>query len=315
MQNFYRIFFLLFTISCAQLPREEELLKKENLSYQLDESYRWIENDDFKGETLLKLDKAQDYYQKQSDIASLGKESLAVMPKEKIETVIDKNDPLGQISGACYKRDFIEAFALIDKLYRRYKKNAGYWNQVGTCFLLKKEEKKALLFYNKAKELDPDYVPPLNNLGVLYLERGEDQKALLAFKEAKGKKSFSLTPVFNLSELYLSYGHSKKGKSFLTRLGETDSTGVRDFRITANLAQVYFLEGDFQKALLFFSQLEASALKRPQLGINYVYALYAMGNIEEAKENFSRIQLPDKYEKDLLNYYYQLANFIKVKAR
>ena len=66
------------------------------------------------------------------------------------------------------------------------------------------------MFYNKSRDLDAKYIPPVNNLGVVYQKQGKFQKALAAFKLASDLNNFSITPTYNLAQLYLQFGNVGK---------------------------------------------------------------------------------------------------------
>ena len=93
---------------------------------------------------------------------------------------------------SCYAKNFEQAFKVAESVYDSHQNLPTYWNQVATCYLLQGNERKALLFYNKALEVTPQYVPALNNIGVMYEKNGQDQKALVALQRALKNGKFTI---------------------------------------------------------------------------------------------------------------------------
>ena len=204
--------------SCGTSSTNKEKGKEEiavdelkNSSFELPPAKNYSTVDDFLDSELTS----------QQDV--LANESLSKVPAEELEAPEDVSDALKSSLLACYRRQFGLADRLFDKLYREYRSNPIYWSQVGSCFLIKGNKRKALLFFNKAKDLKKNYAPPINNIGVIFAKQGFDQKALKAFEEAKNLSSFSLTPLFNIAQIYTKYGLIPQGKEYFSTLVNLNS--------------------------------------------------------------------------------------------
>ncbi|MCO4753568.1 MAG: hypothetical protein KC478_03755, partial [Bacteriovoracaceae bacterium] len=165
-----------------------------------------VTNEDFKKPAPAKYEERKDYFSgvETKDAQALKDESLYRI--NNFDSDVDAKDVLTQIVYKCHKRDYDDAFAIVEKEHDKYRDNPSFWNQVGTCYLLKGERRKALMFYNKALEFKSNFAPALNNIGLMYRKEGQDQKAEVAFSKAVKSANFSKTPRFNLAQLYLDYG-------------------------------------------------------------------------------------------------------------
>lgn len=265
---------------------------KRNLSSS-EEEFSWIEQLDFdkKSEETYRADR-DEFKLSNSDESSyaLVKESLAVLSPERLDSALSKaDDPLIQINVKCYQNKFDEAFAIADQVYARYKNNTSYWNQIGTCYFLRNDYSKAILFYNKSRDLDKKFVPPLNNLGVVYQKQGHYQKALAAFKLASDTNKFSVTPTYNLANLYLRFGTVGKALPIFNGLLKRSP---KDVEVISALASAHLIKGDYQEAVAHYSKLDSREHRRPSVGLNYALALKMLNKTDEARSILGNVSTP-----------------------
>ena len=123
-----------------------------------------------------------------------------------------------EIVKLCYAKNFEEAFKLQKMYYQQYMNHPGFWNQIGTCHLLKKNFRKSLLYYNRAREVEASYPPALNNMGVMFMMQKKPSKALEMFKNSISSSPLAKTPKFNLAQLYLEYGLFDKARPMVMAL-------------------------------------------------------------------------------------------------
>ncbi|TDJ06229.1 MAG: tetratricopeptide repeat protein [Deltaproteobacteria bacterium] len=212
---------------------------------------------------------------------ALIQESMARAQSKILRRVAGDDDPISRLIGNCYKKDFNEAFEVADKYYESYKKNPAYWNQIGSCYLLRGEQKKALIYYNTARSLNPRYAPAINNLGVIYERRGEDEQALIKFKKAMRLNYAANTPRFNQANLYLKYGlHQKACPLFLG----LDKEAPGDPDVVNALGVCNLLKGRYKSAAIKFAELDRDHFETPYIGINYALALQLSGKRSEAED-------------------------------
>ena len=287
-----KIFILLMGFilaSCASQSKKDGLIDLSEIT-----------NEDFQQERPLPYNRAQDFYHSQGDKYSkaLNDETMQLL-EDVSDTEKTDSDDLAKISRACYQKEFNDAFQLADSTYNRYRNNPIYWNTLGICFYLKKENRKALLYYNKALEFNAKYVPSLNNIGVMYVAMNEDQKALVAFERARAAGDFSKTPRFNIGQLYLKYGLGKKALATFSALQRLSSD---DVDVLNGLASAQLMNGDFRASVNTFKQIDDSFLEEKYIGLNYAVALFYNGQKDEAVDAFEDV---NRKNLGVWGYYYQ----------
>lgn len=258
-----------------------------------------ISNESFKKERPLSNAQVPDFYQGNSAALSpaLQDETLDRLSSKELEQV-SSPDPLVEIAVRCSRKDFPGAFSVAERNFDRYQKVAAYWNLVANCHLNQGSHRKALLFYNKALEVQKNYVPALNNIGVMYARQGQDQKALVAFERAQKVGKFSKTPRYNLAKLYLTYGLADSALSiFQSLLNEVP----QDVDLLNAVASSYFIQSDYGRALSYYQKIPQSEWRRAEIGLNLAMTLKKLGQTKEANQVFAIVDSPRTTE--LKQYY------------
>ncbi|MBP9681571.1 MAG: tetratricopeptide repeat protein [Bacteriovorax sp.] len=249
---------------------------------KIEEDYSWVDqlNFDKKSEAKYQSEKDEFSVGSEENSHALVKESLANLSPARLEETFGKADNiLTKMNIKCYQGKIEEALKMADDVYGQYKNNTSYWNQLGTCYYLKDDYAKAILFYNKSRDLDNKFVPPVNNLGVVYIKQAKYQKALSAFKKASEMSTFSVTPNYNLAGLYLRFG--TVGKAFPIFQGLAKKS-PQDIEVNSALASANILKGDYASAISIYSALDKATLTRASVGLNYAVALKLSNRSEEA---------------------------------
>jgi len=299
----FAFFTLIFLASCSSTSTNENKKIDQKL---IDDEYAYIKNSDFIPPKEIKYEEYQDQFTADlNEPDSLRKESIARLPPKKLEQVSLGPDPISKGIGLCYQNRFDEAFKLFDAIYFQYKSHPSYWNQVGSCYFLQRNYRKALLFYNKARDVNGSYAPAINNIGVIYLKQGKEQKALLAFKKAIEINSFSATPIFNLAQLYLKYGLADDAQKMFMGLLKQKS-GDQD--VLAGLGNVYLLKGDMKNSIAYYSQIDSTSGVHPHVGLNYAVALKLAGQVPQAQAVYKKVDANELG--NLRTYYQRVATFI-----
>lgn len=236
----------------------------------------------------------------------LKSETLSKIPAKELEEPDDVDRSIDKAILACYRGNYSYADRIFDSLLKEYRKNPIYWNQVGNCFMMRGESRKALLYFNKARGLKSDYGPPINNIGVIFEKKNFDQKALKSYEEAKKVSSFSLTPIFNLAQIYARYGFITEAKQLFESMVRMNS---KDQDALHGLAYVRFVSGDIEGALKAFNSMNSDYYERPEVGANLVYALVLSGNKSKAEDIFEDLKATSNPE--LQAYLAQIKGMIK----
>lgn len=255
-----------------------------------DDDFKWVEGLDFdkKTEEKYRADKDEfDFSSSDESSHALIKESLASLPAGKLEETVSKtDDPLMKMNIKCYQGKFEEALKIADDQYSKYKNNTSYWNQLGTCYFLKSDFAKAILFYNKSRDLDAKFIPPVNNLGVVYQRQGKFQKALAAFKLAADLNTFAVTPTYNLAQLYLRFGTVGKALPIFQGL---QKRSPKDVEVGSALASANLIKGDYQTAVDIYARFDKATLANPSVGLNYAVALKLLNRPQDAQTVLSNV--------------------------
>ena len=269
-----------------------------------------VSKSSFKKEKVLLPQEIKDYIadQTKSESPALQDESLDRYSSDELKKLEGTKDPLIAISLSCSKGDFEAGFTMASRNFNRYQKIPSYWTAIANCHLIQGHQRKALLFYNKAVEVSPGYIPALNNIGVLYSRQGEDQKALIAFEKANKQSRFAKTPRYNLARLYLRYGLAEMALPYYQGL-LNDSPN--DLDLINAVGHCYFIMSDYSKASAYFSKLPPKMLERAEFGLNYAMTLKKMGKSKEALALVDKIEKPKS--KAVQDYYAQIMTEIGVK--
>lgn len=300
---------LIILSACSTAPQGVYRKNAAEENTKIEDDYSWVDqlNFDKKAETKYVADKDEFNISSEEDAHSLVKESLINLAPARLDEALAKtDDALNKMNIKCYQNKFEEAFKIADEVYAQYKNNTSYWNQVGTCYYLKSDFAKAILFYNKSRDLDSKFVPPVNNLGVVYSKLGKFQKALSAFKKAGDMSTFSVTPTYNLAQLYLRFG--TVGKAIPVYQG-LQKKSPKDIEVNSALASALLLKGDFANAIEVYTAMDKESLSKPSIGLNYAVALKLVNRPADAMTVFKNITASSNV--DLKDYSQKVEKFIR----
>lgn len=246
---------------------------------------------------------SSDFYQVDNiEADALIRETLARSDGKIIRSLSDDDSEIGS---RCYQGDFKEAFSVADEKYSVFKKNPGYWNQIGNCYYLMKDYKKAIMFFNKAKGLNASYIPAVNNLGVVFQAQGDFKNALFFYKNAVNLASASKTPKFNMANMYLKFGIINKACSIFNALA---ASSPMDSDLLNARANCLLLNRNFSAAVSEFKKIPSDDLSKAYIGLNYSVALGLLGKKEAALDNYKNISQRDIG--DLRNYYRNVGDYL-----
>lgn len=207
-----------------------------------------------------------------------------------------------EIGNYCSRGDFKKAFSIADENYFSLKNKSGYWNQIGNCYYLMKDFKKAILFYNKAKGINPNNVPAVNNVGVVFQAQGDFKQALYFYKNAVNLAAGSKTARLNMANLYLKFGNTNKACGIINALAQTDSD------IINARANCFLFNRNYSAAVSEFKKIPNEDLSKAYIGLNYSVALGLLGRKGEALDNYKNIS--QKNIGNLRNYYRNVGDYL-----
>lgn len=252
--------------------------------------------------TQVKNNEQSDYFKVEAKDAHqkdvLYTETMSRFEDTKLDVPVDVADPLSQAMNYCYQKDFERGLAIFKSVQAKYVKNESYYNQLGSCYLLKNNLLLATLYYKKSTAINKKYAPPYNNLGVVSLKYHKAHVAIKYFKEALREKPFAIVPRFNLAQVYLQYGMMNEALEIFNALY---SNGTKDPDVISGIANAYLIKGNVTDSVSFFKQIDSRFHARPEVGLNYAVALNFTGNSQEAQTVFNRV---DRTKLDKWDYYY-----------
>ena len=183
----------------------------------------------------------------------------------------------------CHNANYDEA---IEKFKDKLDKNLDnylYWNQISTCYILKKEYSKAKNFLDLAMaqaKTDKQKAVIFNNLGVVYLENKNYPEAKEVFKEAVNLNKSSLTPRYNLVQIYLHFGIYGRAESELEVLLKSAPSDI-DF--LNSMAHLKLMKKEYKNALVYFNKIPKAYRTRDDVATNLAMTYYMLGLYEDAK--------------------------------
>lgn len=275
---------LLLLASCATEQKTEAV--------KANDEFTNIKNSDFESVNQVPYAASNDKFDdkiSKSDI--LASESLGKIESEYIEKLTSSGNDLDRATSLCLTGRYKEAMSVFEISLYRYKSHPSYWNQLGNCLLGQGSRGKALLYYNKAIELDKDYVPVLNNFGVLYLREGKDQNALSAFTEAIKRNPKARTPRYNLAELYLKYGLVNRAEPEYVKLYNDNK---KDQDVINALGTIQLIKGNWTKAKTFFDFVDDDKKTSARFILNNALALIMIGDKESARDLLNNLTPRDR---------------------
>lgn len=275
-----KIFLIIFTsiafISCSSTPEKKKITSVDD-----------VEQEDFKTIKEIPYKVSDDVYKEVESRKSAASNNESLQRVLLYDGDISLDGDLGKLAKLCYEKKFLKAFKTVKFYNKKYIKNPIFWNQVGTCYLLKGERRKSLLFYNKALSLRKDYAPALNNLGVMYLTEGDYSRSLVAFEKAKKSKSFSRTPRYNLANLKLNFGLYQDA---ITELKVLYGLTQTDIDVNNMMGIAYLMSNNPKEARRYFIKIPSREKEQPRFGINSALAEYLVGNKDRAEDIFEDIE-------------------------
>ncbi len=223
-------------------------------------------------------------------------------------SVLEKAEEVEGPLALCHLEKFSDALRKFDALYEKNKDNFWYWNDLATCYLLKKEVSIAKIYYQTALALaqnSQQKAVVYNNLGVIYYSKKNYEQSKILFEQAKKGHGFYLAPQFNLARIYLQFFNLSEASKYASTLEEKNGHDPEVINLSAHLA---FFKKDFALTLKTYDRLDDRLLNRRDFGIIKSLALYGSNDFDEALEVVkstrpSNEKYYDQLTKDLTIFY------------
>ena len=218
-------------------------------------------------------------------------ESLKRFNSQRLGNIKEKNQKLVQCHQGKTDVAFEDFKAELDKSLNNYL----YWNQISTCYILKKEYTKALNFLNLAlatSKTKEQKAMVLNNMGVVHLEQENFPEAKEYFKKSTELSPHFLTPQYNLTQIYLKFGFYNKSRKLLTNLLNKNKNDI-DF--LHSYAYLELMTKNYKSALVFFNKIPEKYKYRDDIATNMAMTYYMLGLYENSLESLNDAPKSNKY--------------------
>ena len=228
---------------------------------------------------------------KQSNLDGLKFESLKRYDQKRLDAPLKTQDALA----LCHHGEYTEAEQKFKDQLDKILENYVYWNNLSTCYILKKEYNKAKNYLDialaKAKTNDQKAVV-LNNFGVVQMENRNFVEAKEYFKKSIELSNKYMTPKYNLSQIYLRHGLYNKAEKHLTELMHKNA---KDVDFLNSMAHLKLMQKDFKKSLRFFEQIPQDYKSRDDVATNLAMTYYMLGKLDLAKKTLNNSDKEDAY--------------------
>ncbi len=206
--------------------------------------------------------------------------------KKKLETenILDKYE-LKSIISLIDKGEYTEAKYLLDELDTSYYHNELYYDLIGVLEMKSEDYENAILHFDMAIELDPNFVIPYHNRAVAYKKLGDYEKAENDFTNA-------LTLNDNIAKIYFSKANlmSKKGDKESAKYYYNQALQRADYypQAVSNYAVLLKSIGDYTDALV---EMDRAIHKNPSQTTHYYVRAgihFTHGNYNNAIDDFEK---------------------------
>jgi tetratricopeptide (TPR) repeat protein len=142
------------------------------------------------------------------------------------------------------EKDAEKRFRALEQLAEKYPREKRAYYSLGTHYEIT-DKTKAIEFYNKALDLDPNYGLVWNRLGYLYSDLGDFEKAIECFQKYASISPWVANPVDSLGELYF-----RMGRLELAIAKYKEALVIKpDFGSEKKIAYIFALREEYDEAL------------------------------------------------------------------
>lgn len=226
---------------------------------------------------------------KEAELDGLKFESLARYSPDRLSKLPESKEAIA----LCRKTEYNKAIEILRSKLDENLRNYQYWNEISTCYILKKEYTQARKFLDIAMSTTNQNSQKsvlLNNMGVIYLENSNYFEAKEHFKKAIELNNKLLSPKFNLSQVYMKFGLYGKAKKEVGILLKQNSQDV-DF-LNA-WAYINLMENDYKEALLYFNKIPSQYRSRDDIATNMAMTYFMLGLYDSAKISLNNADKKD----------------------
>ncbi|MBL6962868.1 MAG: tetratricopeptide repeat protein [Bacteroidetes bacterium] len=197
-----------------------------------------------------------------------------------------------------YKKKYNNALDYLKRLEnpRQLKKDQvySYYYMLGYCYFRADEFNKALLAFSRIDNSPSTYRDmAIYYMGYIYYQEAKYEKALEHFLTIQDDHNFkSIVPVY-ITHIYLSLHKYEKvisfGEKALSQSKVEKATEIKSF-----MAEAFFQQKDYSKAILYYDELKSSSHKFTESDhYSYGYCLYKNKEFSKAIKEFTYIKIEE----------------------
>lgn len=144
-------------------------------------------------------------------------------------------------------------------------------NESGLFYQQKGEVNKAITFFKKAIELDPNWINAYNNLGNIYSDVGKKEEAIALYKKVIEINPYDRDAYYNLGITYNDMGQTEEAIVYFKKAIEINPT---DIYALNNLGIIYAFVGKRKEAIALFR-------KAIEIDPNYAPAYFNLSRVKK----------------------------------
>ena len=146
-------------------------------------------------------------------------------------------------------------FRILKQMAKKYPREKRVHTSLGSYYQYKIMYKEAIINYNKALKLDPEYGPAINRLAYTYSEMGNYEKAIEYFKRYASVSPGDADPFDSMGELYFKLGKLDEAIAKYKEALEVKP----DFGSGTRIAYIYALKENYAETMIWLDHFIGTA--------------------------------------------------------
>ena len=188
-------------------------------------------------------------------------------------------------SGYAYyiEKDTEKGLRMLRQLIARYPKEKNAHHILGWCYHRIGLFEEAIVEYEKALELDPNYGMSLNQLGYIYLNRKDYDKAVEYFQKYATVSPGDANPIDSMAEVYFRMG---KLDEAITKYQEVLAI-TPDFGSSWAMGYIYALKEDYAESIKWIDHYIGVNPSQARKIPGYIFKIFLsgwLGNLTQAQQ-------------------------------
>ncbi len=202
-----------------------------------------------------------------------------------IEEILDDPDQ-GQLKSLMRlydKNEFQQVFNTAQKLAKKYTKSLEIWNLMGASAVKIGHQEAALLAFQKALSIKPDYFQAYTNIGIVLKEQGKLEESIKAYKKALSIKA-------DHSETYNNMGNALTDQGKLDEALEAYANAISikpDYADAhVNMGVTLHEQGKLKEAIASYGKALHHKPDHAEAHQNLSYVLLSRGELKQGLDEY-----------------------------